>query len=118
MLTNIIKNRPKNVVKLKLYSLTTAVPGLIKKQTISKCFHNNLTAPKMKMTLLFNSFCLEKAKTNGINIVKAYAATCMAITICGKNRKFQSSVKNQLSTVVFSFASNLSSFSNSLEMPI
>ena len=51
LLTNIIKNRPKNIVVRFLYSSIIAEGGSIKKQNIFKCSLTSLTQNLTKTTI-------------------------------------------------------------------
>ena len=102
LLTNVIKNKPKNVVKDGLLSSTTVGDGSKKNQKICKCFPSSQTAIlKTKIAVVSTISSREKTETNGTSNAKEYVDNSMAVTIYGSNFRCPQSKENQQSTAVF-----------------
>ena len=107
LLTQIIKNRPKNVVNRHSFSSNTAAAGFRKKQIASTCFPNSQTPIPKKRTHSMSSGCLKrKMQPNGIVNAKVFVDKFLGVIINGMISKLQPHYASLLLTIVSFFDSN------------
>lgn len=96
LLTHIIKNRPKNIVKLLLFSSITVEDGFRKRQKICRC---SLTCPiviRTKKIIVLFGLRRGRELINGTSSGEEFVGKFSVVIIFGKTSKCQSFKGSQL----------------------